>query len=68
MDHITIHDCGGAILTATAWDGYSYDYCDKCSAFAFAPRKMPSGTDRTRNNDAFQNGEDCSPSAPESHA
>ena len=64
--------CGGTILIS-AWPdvvearaaglGATYDYCDRCLAYGPSDRPLPSGTDRARNREAWDLGDQQSPSA-----
>lgn len=61
-----IHACGGTILAAVL-DGLPYRYCDTCGAFTYLytdpDDDMPDGTDHDANIEAWDNGDDESPSA-----
>lgn len=56
----TTHDCGGTILCSSG--EHAHRYCDRCGAFTHdldAP--LPSGTNKTANQAAFDAGKMTSP-------
>lgn len=73
MTHLTkrapeadqLHACGGRILASghAAGDPQRHSYCARCGAFAHGDDPVPSGTDPAVNDQAWNDGEDRSPSA-----
>lgn len=59
-DSQRIHECGGTILY-TAGNDDPMHYCDRCGAFAYGGRQIPSGSNEDANREAFDAGDEASP-------
>jgi hypothetical protein len=59
------HECGGSILTVGS-GGDEHSFCNRCGAYRYTTCSgpFPNGINKARNQEAWDNGKDCSPMSP----